>query len=623
MSKPVQVYILMGQSNMLGFGKVASLQNAVNNNGLYPYLIDADGAWTVRKDVRNVRVMCSGSGPWKTYKNEWMTISGNVGPEIGIGHHIGNVLDAPVLILKSCIGNRSLGYDLLPPSAPGYEGDKDDPSRTPVQGGWYAGVQYDGDTKAAKDVLKDLDTYYPGAKKFEVAGFCFWQGAKDLGGSGSADKYEENLVHFIKDLRKDFDAPNALFVCATMGQAPKGGGGAGGKITDAQLAVDGKTGKYPEFKGNVATFYSNPVSKGGSANGHYGGHAETYMNVGEGMGKAMAELLANKVPGGAVRRIVDEKKLDRTLQKVFKALVNDKLALADSALGSYLADKSGKGEEQLSYADKLDEYLTSLTADTIDQMQVTKDSGDLYSLKAALAKNDKMFLGIPAYDDQRKEWAADLNSETASAELAVGAQFHALVARKDKLKPASYFVAMHRFQEENPDSFYVDRADEEAMSIETLAKKSVKELNALGEKGDIYAKFTQIAEAKATLSRIPSFDEANAKWIQEYKQANTRKEYSVGKAYAKIFADIDALKKKFKKLEAKNNKMKSVRSRAKAVAKTKRQFVGKLKPMVNKLEKLADANGDSYYGQNAKIALDGYLTSDRTTIKNPLGKKRK
>ena len=76
-----------------------------------------------------------------------------------------------------------------------------------------------------------------------------------------------------------------------MGQAKKGSGGAGGKITDAQLAVDGETGKYPEFKGNVATFYSNPVSMGGSANGHYGGNAETYMNVGEGMGRAMAELI--------------------------------------------------------------------------------------------------------------------------------------------------------------------------------------------------------------------------------------------------------------------------------------------------------------------------------------------
>jgi hypothetical protein len=38
-------------------------------------------------------------------------------------------------------------------------------------------------------------------------------------------------------------------------------------------------------------FYSKPVSKGGSG-GHYGGDAETYMNVGEGMGKLMVELLS-------------------------------------------------------------------------------------------------------------------------------------------------------------------------------------------------------------------------------------------------------------------------------------------------------------------------------------------
>ena len=61
------------------------------------------------------------------------------------------------------------------------------------------------------------------------------------------------------------------------------------------LAVDGKTGKYAEFKGNVASVYTHQLSKGGSSGGHYSGNAETYMNVGEAMGKAMGELLkANK-----------------------------------------------------------------------------------------------------------------------------------------------------------------------------------------------------------------------------------------------------------------------------------------------------------------------------------------
>jgi hypothetical protein len=78
----------------------------------------------------------------------------------------------------------------------------------------------------------------------------------------------------------------------------RGSGGNGGKVLEAQLAVDGKAGKYKEFKGNVTTVYANPLSLGGSGNGHYSGNAETYMNVGEAMGRAMAELVAQTPKGG-------------------------------------------------------------------------------------------------------------------------------------------------------------------------------------------------------------------------------------------------------------------------------------------------------------------------------------
>ena len=50
--------------------------------------------------------------------------------------------------------------------------------------------------------------------------------------------------------------------------------GGDGLILNAQLAVDGESGKYPEFKGNVATVYSKPLCRGGASNGHYGGNAE-------------------------------------------------------------------------------------------------------------------------------------------------------------------------------------------------------------------------------------------------------------------------------------------------------------------------------------------------------------
>ena len=308
MSKPVQVFILLGQSNMVGMGEVGgdeagSLKDIIKTKNKFPYLLDDAGNWSVRKDVRNVRVMVGRNGQMKVFKNDWMSIGGKFGPEFGIGHFLGEAIEAPVMTLKSCIGNRSLGWDLLPPGTvpyefqgkmvPGYRGTPDNPKGNgqKVAGAWYAGKQYDDDTEYAKSVLAQLNQYYPGATKYEVAGFFLWQGEKDCGVDENAARYETNLVNFIKALRKDFNAPNAKFVLATLGEATKGCGGNGEKVLEAQLAVDGATGKYPEFKGNVATVFSNPFSMGGTGAGHYEGNPETYMNVGEAMGKAMVGLL--------------------------------------------------------------------------------------------------------------------------------------------------------------------------------------------------------------------------------------------------------------------------------------------------------------------------------------------
>jgi hypothetical protein len=65
-------------------------------------------------------------------------------------------------------------------------------------------------------------------------------------------------------------------------------------VLDAHLAVDGTRGKYPEFQGNVATIYTHPMAQGGSGNGHYGGKAEVYMDIGQAMGQAMLKLLKSQ-----------------------------------------------------------------------------------------------------------------------------------------------------------------------------------------------------------------------------------------------------------------------------------------------------------------------------------------
>jgi alpha-galactosidase len=321
LNKPVQVFILLGQSNMLGFGRVGpadqqgTLEYMIKEKGKYQHLIDSEGNWTERKDVRYVHVMDKrGAGltafdVFADMKNQWLTVSGNFGPELGFGHIMGYLHDEPVLILKACIGNRSLGWDLLPPGSERYQfqgktyaGYKDSPGSW-VEGepkkevNWYAGRQYDADTAHAKAVLKNLDKYYPGATSYEVAGFVFWQGHKDQN-PAHASRYEQNLVRFIKTLRKDFDAPDAVFVLATIAFGGDELSGPGLTVAQAQLAVDGRAGKYPEFKGNVAAVDARPfwrdkeISPSG-AGYHYNHNAETYMEVGNALGRAMAELLQN------------------------------------------------------------------------------------------------------------------------------------------------------------------------------------------------------------------------------------------------------------------------------------------------------------------------------------------
>lgn len=321
--KPVRVFILLGQSNMLGFGRVGpadlqgTLEYMVKEKKKYPHLVDDDGKWTERKDVRYVHVMDKRGVDFHDLehfadmKNQWLTVSGNFGPELGFGHVMGHILDEPVLILKACIGNRSLGWDLLPPGSERYEFDgrtyagyKDNPGSW-VEGepkkevAWYAGRQYDADTAHAKVVLRNLEKYYPGYKGqgYEVTGFVFWQGHKDQN-AAHASRYEQNLVHFIKSLRKDFDAPQAKFVLATIAFDGSNLKGHGLTIANAQLAVSGERNKYPEFKGNVKAIDARPFWRDSAVSPknqgyHYNHNAETYMEVGTALGWAMAELLAS------------------------------------------------------------------------------------------------------------------------------------------------------------------------------------------------------------------------------------------------------------------------------------------------------------------------------------------
>ena len=333
--KPVKVFILLGQSNMVGMGDVApettkgTLAYLTKTDKRYPHLVDYAGKWTARSDVRYVFVM-QNRGNMQTVQNDWLTVKGGtIGPELQFGHIIGQLLDEPVLVLKACIGNRSLGWDYLPPGSERYEfatKDKQGTWKTNVYAGykdrpnswemdqdkgkatepppwidkktgkaidWYAGKQYDDDVANAKAVLANLGKYYPGAGKYELAGFVWGQGHKDQG-EPYASRYEQNLVSLIKSLRQDFQAPNAPFVLA-VGCGNPGRESFGLQIANAQLAMNDAR-KHPEFAGNVKCvdtrdFWREVEVSPKNQGYHYNRNAETYMEVGNALGWAMKDLL--------------------------------------------------------------------------------------------------------------------------------------------------------------------------------------------------------------------------------------------------------------------------------------------------------------------------------------------
>ncbi len=333
--KPVKVYIMSGQSNMVGAGTVSgtgdgTLETMTLRQNKFPNLVTQSGAWTAREDVYYRGVISATAD--KKLGPGCGSGSNTIGPELGFGHVMGWFHDEGVLLLKSSIGNRALGWDILPAGSARYEfggftycgsGDAAEkwavgsPAPTWTTGSWYAGYEWDRFFRdesewihphAAEvnvvDILDNWNTQHYGAtgkhfagRDFQIAGFVWWQGERDSGDAGHSSRYEQNLVQLINSLRSYYSnrypgkvVPNAPFVMATLGETSDTAGASNSKtVFDAMMAVG--SGNHPQVA-RVKTVYSYPLSEGGSGNSHYNNRAGTYMLVGDAMGRAMIDLQA-------------------------------------------------------------------------------------------------------------------------------------------------------------------------------------------------------------------------------------------------------------------------------------------------------------------------------------------
>ena len=171
-SDTVRVFILAGQSNMVGAGEVesnpsrndgkGSLQWLTENSSTkhkYSHLKTDTGAWVQRDDV--LIWFLDRNGPLKPGYGSNHT---KIGPELGFGWVVGDAFEEPVLLIKLAWGGKSLAEDFRPPSL---EGDT---------GPYYIEV-----IEKTKEILNTADQLFPElkGKTFQLTGFGWHQGWND------------------------------------------------------------------------------------------------------------------------------------------------------------------------------------------------------------------------------------------------------------------------------------------------------------------------------------------------------------------------------------------------------------------------------------------------------------
>ena len=312
----LKVFILAGQSNMVGYGSVedgrdpnnltgakqipgglGSLRHMLNKQpDKYSYLTDPNNpiaggspGWITRSDVW---ITYYGGGSWELSPNKSRrngnldanygadAANGLIGPEYGFGLVVGSQLADQVLIIKYAHGGRSLGGDFRPPSS-----------------GGTVGLCYTDLLGAVHKVLNNIAAEFPAYSGggYELVGLGWHQGWNDRCSPPMVAEYETNMVNLIKDLRAELKAPNLRVSIVNTGMAEVDSDVNAKNLVQAQANVANPT-LHPEFAGTVATVDARPFDYGelsgvNNQGYHWYWNGESYFNIGESMGQAMVKLL--------------------------------------------------------------------------------------------------------------------------------------------------------------------------------------------------------------------------------------------------------------------------------------------------------------------------------------------
>ncbi|MCX6873256.1 MAG: hypothetical protein NTW21_05530 [Verrucomicrobia bacterium] len=284
-AKPLEVYILAGQSNMQGHVNVSTFDSMAGDPKTAPILKEmrgADGKPRVCQQVWISSIGCAGDDTTEQ-KGKVTTGCGaspaEIGPEFTFGIFMEKALNEPILLIKTSWGGKDLHTAFRSPGAGPYVWSDFELARRKERGddmakeradkikatGVYYRLMLDHVRKVLADLKRVVPEYDP-KQGYELAGFVWFQGFNDLVSDWTYDKgnqpggydlYSELLCHFIRDVRKDLSVPKMPFVIGVMGIGGVKEDAKPGTMRHLRMAMAAPA-ALPEFKGNVVAVQTAP-----------------------------------------------------------------------------------------------------------------------------------------------------------------------------------------------------------------------------------------------------------------------------------------------------------------------------------------------------------------------------
>ena len=284
----VHVVLLAGDDNVEGYARLSHLSEFMDNADSktlerFQHLrsVENHSNWTARDDVV-VFYERERHEPWHVGPlniHDYGAQPGFFGPEVEVGHTLGEAFDEPVVIVKAGFSKRSLAEEWISPSR-----------HENILG--YAWVHTLKNLKyALQNVGEVLGPEYR-KHRTQLVGIIWWHGYSDVVSFPWLSSYYENLKILVRDLRMELGRPHLPIVVAAAG--------AGGRDADLYRfekplrTAQERMCSDAEFADQtvcVQTYpFVHPQEKHIDRHFRYYGHGDSMIEIGGMLGDALTDM---------------------------------------------------------------------------------------------------------------------------------------------------------------------------------------------------------------------------------------------------------------------------------------------------------------------------------------------